>query len=272
MALGENYSSTNNFEWLKQGASGAGSGAMMGSAFGPWGTAIGAGIGAIGGIASGAMAEFANRAQSEEDYERQKEFAQNSIQWRVADAKKAGINPLAALGSVGTGSYTPSYTSGGMAESVASSTQSIQQGFSQYAQMELMKQNLERGRLENELLKEENKQAGIRSAKMTEDLVSSINGLGSQVLGMNISKKNLQDNALEGMQDGYLKILASLVSQDSPKGKKSDLIRSIASSAPVYVDKQTPTAFDNLYNRYLKYVDPTGFGITRDIYRKFKSK
>lgn len=36
----------------------------------------------------------------------QREFAQNSIQWRVADAKKAGIHPLAALGAQGT-SYTP---------------------------------------------------------------------------------------------------------------------------------------------------------------------
>lgn len=41
-----------------------------------------------------------------------KEFAQNSIQWKVADAKKAGIHPLAALGSQGS-YFSPSSVSGG---------------------------------------------------------------------------------------------------------------------------------------------------------------
>lgn len=41
----------------------------------------------------------------------QREFAQNSIQWRVNDAKKAGIHPVAALGSQGI-SYNPSYVGG----------------------------------------------------------------------------------------------------------------------------------------------------------------
>lgn len=43
---------------------------------------------------------------SGQDYERQKEFAQNAIQWRVADAKKAGLHPLYAL-SGGGASYSP---------------------------------------------------------------------------------------------------------------------------------------------------------------------
>lgn len=42
----------------------------------------------------------------------QREFAQNSIQWRTADAKKAGIHPVAALGSQGI-SYNPSYVGDG---------------------------------------------------------------------------------------------------------------------------------------------------------------
>lgn len=41
------------------------------------------------------------------NYEHSKEFAQNSIQWRVADAKAAGLHPLAALGAA-SASYTPS--------------------------------------------------------------------------------------------------------------------------------------------------------------------
>lgn len=221
--------------------SSVGSGALSGSMFGPWGTAIGAGIGAISSLASGIMQDSSNDAQSQQDYERQKEFAQNQIQWRVADAKKAGINPLVAIGG-SSASYSPTFTSGGLADSIASAGSSIQQGFSQYAQQELMRQQLERGALENDLLRKENQQSGIRSAKMAEDLVSSINGLQGQVLGMNISRDKLRDNALEGMQDGYLKIIAALM-DDAPSGKKSDFLRSIAGSAPVYIDKGSDTSF-----------------------------
>lgn len=41
------------------------------------------------------------------NYNAQKEFAQNSIQWKTQDAKNAGIHPLYALGNNAT-SYTPS--------------------------------------------------------------------------------------------------------------------------------------------------------------------
>lgn len=75
-----------------------------------FGAAIG---GAIGGIASGvaglisggqssASAERLNQL----NYEHQKEFAQNGIRWKVADAKAAGLHPLAALGA-STAQYTP---------------------------------------------------------------------------------------------------------------------------------------------------------------------
>lgn len=41
------------------------------------------------------------------NYNAQKEFAQNSIQWKTQDAKNAGIHPLYALGN-NASSYTPS--------------------------------------------------------------------------------------------------------------------------------------------------------------------
>lgn len=46
-------------------------------------------------------------AQNAENVAHQKEFAQMGIQWRVEDAKKAGIHPLYALGAQTTG-FTPS--------------------------------------------------------------------------------------------------------------------------------------------------------------------
>lgn len=42
------------------------------------------------------------------NYQAQKEFAQNSIQWRKQDALAAGINPIYALGAAGA-NFSPSY-------------------------------------------------------------------------------------------------------------------------------------------------------------------
>lgn len=63
-------------------------------------------LGTIGGLVSGFMGQQAadkNREAQEQinsdNYQHQKEFAQMGIQWKVDDARAAGINPLAALGA-----------------------------------------------------------------------------------------------------------------------------------------------------------------------------
>lgn len=64
---------------------------------------------AIGGIASyfaGQSAADAARENAERNIAHQKEFAQHGIQWKVADAKAAGVHPLAALGA-STHSFAP---------------------------------------------------------------------------------------------------------------------------------------------------------------------
>lgn len=79
------------------GSIGFAGGAALG---GPIGAAIGGGI---GGKIEG---DYRNKKQFERDkywYDQQtntqKEFAQKGIQWKVKDAKAAGIHPLAALGA-----------------------------------------------------------------------------------------------------------------------------------------------------------------------------
>lgn len=86
----------------------------------PWGPIIAGGAG-IAGAYLGSEAEkdaaAANRDISHADrlarsraahleYQRQKEFAQMGIQWKMADAKAAGIHPLYAMGGSGAG-YSP---------------------------------------------------------------------------------------------------------------------------------------------------------------------
>lgn len=83
-----------------------------------WTGIAAAGLSAAGSIAGGLLsggggghsAQWYIDRQRENDtinYNRQKEFAQHGIRWKVDDAKAAGLHPLAALGS-SSSFYTPS--------------------------------------------------------------------------------------------------------------------------------------------------------------------
>lgn len=109
---------------------------------------IGSLVGAVGDIYS-----------SNKNVHLQKQFAQNSIQWKVADAKKAGIHPLYALGAQ-THSFAPVQT--GLSDSLGQAGQSLGRAVDAYsdksqrldaftkASQSLL---LEKGKLENDLLK-----------------------------------------------------------------------------------------------------------------------
>ncbi|AXH77176.1 MAG: DNA pilot protein [Microviridae sp.] len=88
----------------------------------------------------------ANLENARKQIEYQKEYAQNGIQWRVADAKKAGIHPLYALGA-----NTPTYTPVDMSQppvnyNIRNPYESYQVGAMQAAQ-------IENAELQNELLR-----------------------------------------------------------------------------------------------------------------------
>ncbi|WNK15013.1 MAG: DNA pilot protein [Microvirus sp.] len=55
-------------------------------------------LGAASSLAGGLFSKDANADAARQAYAQQKEFAQNGIRWRVADAKAAGLHPLFALG------------------------------------------------------------------------------------------------------------------------------------------------------------------------------
>lgn len=56
---------------------------------------IGSGVSLLGGL----LGRSSNEEQMEKNRQLQREFAQSGIQWKVEDAKKAGIHPLYALGA-----------------------------------------------------------------------------------------------------------------------------------------------------------------------------
>lgn len=88
------------------------------------GTAIlaGAGVSALGSLVGGSRSDKAAAQAAQLAYEQQKEFAQMGVRWRVADAKAAGIHPLAAIGMnsvnfspIGIGGGDGGFTAAGQA-------------------------------------------------------------------------------------------------------------------------------------------------------------
>lgn len=89
-----------------------------------WPAVIAAGA-AIGG---GLLSNRSARKQAAQQAALQREFAQNSIQWRTADAKAAGLHPLYAMGASPT-PYSPTTYSDAMGPALASAGQSIARGY-----------------------------------------------------------------------------------------------------------------------------------------------
>lgn len=81
-------------------------GATAGTMISPGvGTVIGAGAGLVGDVISGLLGSSSsdkqshrNRVEARRQFNEQMDFQKNATQYRVNDALKAGINPLAALG------------------------------------------------------------------------------------------------------------------------------------------------------------------------------
>lgn len=69
------------------------------------GSLISAGASLIGGAIGNRSRESAGNKNAD----MQREFAQQGVRWRVADAKAAGLHPLAALGMSGMPSASPAY-------------------------------------------------------------------------------------------------------------------------------------------------------------------
>lgn len=94
---------------------------------------LGSLVSALGSLASGIFGRSAARDAQEtqsrmaqQNIDLQREFAQNGIQWRVADANKAGVHPLAALGAQ-TVSFSPVSVGGEVDNSMSTAMSNIGQ-------------------------------------------------------------------------------------------------------------------------------------------------
>lgn len=139
---------------------------------------IGAGIGAVGSLLGGLFGNKAKEDAAEKNAKLQKEFAQSGIQWKVKDAEKAGVHPLAALGAQ-TVSFTPSYIGGddpGIAaagQNIAGAierTQTAPQRLGALAQ-KAQELSVEKIGLENDLLRS---QIAVQNSQLTPPIPSAV--------------------------------------------------------------------------------------------------
>lgn len=123
------------------------------------GPLISAGASILGGI-------LGNRSQqkmADQNIALQKEFAQKGIQWKAADALKAGIHPLYAMGAQ-THSFAPVSVGDSLGPALASAGQDIGRAVSSVTDPEtrataaVSALQLERAGLENELLRSQIRQ------------------------------------------------------------------------------------------------------------------
>lgn len=116
---------------------------------------------AISNLVGSGLSYLSSKSANKKNARLQKDFAQNSIQWRVADAKKAGVHPIYALGAP-TMSASPSYVGSDLQSGFANAGQDISRAIDassskstrDAAYNEKLKAiNLEHMDLQNELLK-----------------------------------------------------------------------------------------------------------------------
>lgn len=145
-------------------------------------------LGAIAGLGAGLLGNWfgnhqaAKREQNMAQYntQQQERFYKNSMQWRVEDAKKAGLHPLAALGATGA-SYTPAYNDaggdGGLGNQLVGATESLMgRKMKDPAAEKATKLELDRMELENEKLRKEINSFGQSAFGVLGNTGNGVNG------------------------------------------------------------------------------------------------
>lgn len=188
-----------------------------------------AAAGIMGGatLAGSGINYFSNRSYSKKQEELanrnidlQKEFAKNGISWKVADAKRNGISPLAALGAQ-THSFSPISVGGGPNDAIGNGLQAMGQNISRAMMAQATKEEkitselrIQNMRLQNQDLENRVMASGIALRKMTGPGLPSNSGLPGSMVGA-------------GQGDAYVQEIP-LRRTHSPQGKPHQEVGHVA--------------------------------------------
>lgn len=171
----------NTSEGWSSGAQGAVGGATTGFKYGgPVGAVVGGLVGGISGLFGHKKQTDWNKKyfnESVRQFNVQDEYNKNRLQYTIKDAIKAGVNPVAAIGT-GSGHYSPTISAGGGSGSESGfDTQGVINGISNFAAQKQAREDraialesanldLESKRLQNDILRQQlltERQPGIVS-------------------------------------------------------------------------------------------------------------
>lgn len=250
--------------------------------------------GFLGGIVSAGASLFGAKKNSdtqkqinEQNLQAQREFAQNSIQWRVNDAKKAGLHPLYALGA-NTTSYTPSAQASNFGDGIAQAGSALGQGIAS-----INFQQQKNARLQNELLESQIESQKLQNSAFAKSLGQQSNQQNSinegaivRAISPAIDSKNLKDKTNIYLGKDKSQLIDDLTSDNTVLGvlsqarqiekqqpwvthkNKLDVIDSILNLSPQYVDKKDATMLDEFF---YKNINPYIWGV-QDKINNLKSK
>lgn len=169
------------------------------------------------------------------NYAQQKEFAQSGVQWKVEDAKKAGIHPLAALGVAspstggthevgGGGGYDLGASLSDMGQNIArgvSASSTADQRTMQQLAVQNAKLNVEGQEIENQIKRAQlNSMQAVGPAFPSANDPHMISGQGNSMPGVKItpSESVASEKGRPGIQAGLINSLQYVREADGTLG------------------------------------------------------
>lgn len=203
----------------------------------------------IGALISGGasiLGGILGNNQRKKEAAMQREFAQNAIQWKVADAKKAGIHPLYALGAQ-TATYSPQAVGDfGLSQAGQDIGRAIDSGLTSGERAtrlsgraaELQLQNME---LQNQKLASEialTTQAGTAPPPVTPNPI---------IPGQGVVQTNPSENVstMPGAPESEAALQASITWRRTPRGFEPVIPKNLAESLESDILGQLKWQFDN---------------------------
>lgn len=180
---------------LGDGLAGAGSGAAVGSSFGPYGAVIGGALGAIGNIASGVIGS--NRSMKNQMSMLRYMNDYNSPVKQVERLRSAGLNPYLMSGAVNTGNQAQLGDGASAADNLTSGLMAGASGISSLALQaaEIRKTNAEASGVEKD-----NSVKDTQNQLVLEQMKTQIQGLSLENNAKAYDLENLKPKELVEMQ------------------------------------------------------------------------
>lgn len=221
-----------------------------------------AAIAAGGKILGGVMSDRATSRQNAANIAHQKEFAQNAVQWKVEDAKKAGLHPLYALGA-NTTSFSPipvtgSATGDAIARGAANVAESMSKSKMNKLQTDLVEAQIQESRSRSIAALAQAKATNAEADFVTKQAIESAHRRDTQLkVGAVPITKDPNWSDTQDMEDRYGDVAGAIYGL-AVGG--ADFVKTQAARARAYHNKMEGIAAKNGYI-YVRSNNESGMGM-----------